>query len=141
VAGAAGAVAPTPRRAPASAVRPQNLAYVIYTSGSTGTPKGVAVEHRHLLASNTARSLFYAELQPHRFLLLSSISFDSSIAGIFWSLLSGGAIVVSTNVSLDAAISSILRHQINYFLTVPSLYSAVLHQLKASKTLELTTVV
>src|SRR5207244_13413499 len=132
------------RRATAATARPappEYLSYVICTSGATGTPKGVAVEHRHLLASNTARSLFYAELQPHRFLLLSSISFDSSIAGIFWSLLSGGAIVVSTNVSLDAAISSILRHQINYFLTVPSLYSAVLHQLKASKTLELTTVV
>src|SRR5205823_6314664 len=137
----AAAIAAQPSSAPASAVRPQNLAYVIYTSGSTGTPKGVAVEHRHLLASNTARSLFYAELQPHRFLLLSSISFDSSIAGIFWSLLSGGAIVVSTNVSLDAAISSILRHQINYFLTVPSLYSAVLDQLKESTSLELQTVV
>src|SRR5437870_1009021 len=135
------AIAAQPSSAPASAVRPQNLAYVIYTSGSTGTPKGVAVEHRHLLASNTARSLFYAELQPHRFLLLSSISFDTSIAGIFWSLLSGGAIVVSTNVSLDAAISSILRHQINYFLTVPSLYSAVLDQLKESTSLELQTVV
>src|SRR5437660_12439357 len=137
----AAAIAAQPSSAPASAVRPQNLAYVIYTSGSTGTPKGVAVEHRHLLASNTARSLFYAELQPHRFLLLSSISFDSSIAGIFWSLLSGGAIVVSTNVSLDAAISSILRHQINYFLTVPSLYSAVVDQLKESTSLELQTVV
>src|SRR5215467_7233644 len=138
---AAAAIAAQPSSAPAAAVRPQNLAYVIYTSGSTGTPKGVAVEHRHLLASNAARSLFYAESQPQRFLLLSSISFDSSIAGIFWNLLSGGAIVVSTNVSLEAAISSIPRHQINCFLTVPSLYSAVLDQLKQSTSSELQTVI
>src|SRR5438309_7599847 len=75
----ADAIAAQPSLAPAGSVRPQNLAYVIYTSGSTGTPKGVAVEHCHLLASNAARRLFYAELEPQRFLLLSSISFASSI--------------------------------------------------------------
>src|SRR5262245_41197577 len=76
------AIAAHPTSAPAGAVAPHNLAYVIYTSGSTGTPKGVAVEHRHLLASNAARSSFYAELRQQRFLLLSSVAFDSSIAGI-----------------------------------------------------------
>src|SRR5262249_23650890 len=61
--GEAAAIAAHPTSAPASTVAPHNLAYVIYTSGSTGTPKGVAVEHRHLLASNAARSSFYAELR------------------------------------------------------------------------------
>src|SRR5262249_58808677 len=62
--GVAAAIAAHPSDAPASTVRPHNLAYIIYTSGSTGAPKGVAIEHRHLLASNAARSSFYAELQP-----------------------------------------------------------------------------
>src|SRR5437660_153233 len=137
----AAAIAAQPSSAPASAVRPQNLAYVIYTSGSTGTPKGVAVEHRHLLASNAARSSFYAELQQQRFLLLSSIAFDSSIAGIVGSLLNGGMLVLPTALSVDTAISSILRHQVNSFLAVPSLYSALIDHLNESTRPELQTVI
>src|SRR5262249_39929923 len=110
------AIAAHPTSAPAGAVAPPNLAYVIYTSVSTGTAKGVAVEHRHLLASNAALSSFYAELRQQRFLLLSSVAFDSSIAGIFGSLLNGGTLVLSTALSVDSAISSILRHQVNCFL-------------------------
>src|SRR5499433_1737633 len=139
--GAAAAIAAHPKSAPASTVGPHNLAYVIYTSGSTGTPKGVAVEHRHLLASNAARSSFYAELQPQRFLLLSSIAFDSSIAGIFGSLLNGGTLVLSTTLSVDSVISSILRHQVNCFLAVPSLYTALIDHLNESTRLELQTVI
>src|SRR5262249_46369203 len=138
---AGAAIAPHPPSAPAGAVGPHNLAYVIYTSGSTGTPKGVAVEHRHLVASNAARSSFYAELQQQRFLLLSSIAFDSSIAGIFGSLLNGGTLVLSTALSVDSAISSILRHQVNCFLAVPSLYTALIDHLNDSTRLELQTVI
>src|SRR5215510_12544205 len=139
--GEAAAIAAHPQSAPASTVGPHNLAYVIYTSGSTGTPKGVAVEHRHLLASNAARSSFYAELQPQRFLLLSSIAFDSSIAGIFGSLLNGGTLVLSTALSVDSVISSILRHQVNCFLAVPSLYTALIDHLNESTRQELQTVI
>ncbi len=75
----------------AADVEPRNLAYVIYTSGSTGRPKGVQVSHRNLAASTAARFARYAE--PVRgFLLLSSASFDSSVAGIFWTLCSGGTL-------------------------------------------------
>src|SRR4029434_3622806 len=74
---AADAIAAQPTRVPAIALEPHNLAYVIYTCGSTRIPKGVAIEHRHIVASTAARSSFYAELQRPRFLLLSSISFDS----------------------------------------------------------------
>src|SRR5205814_6824216 len=72
---------------------PRHPAYVIYTSGSTGTPKGVVVAHQQIAASNAARSLFYTDVPAPRFLLLSSIAFDSSVAGTFWSLLSGGTLV------------------------------------------------
>ena len=64
-------------------------AYVIYTSGSTGKPKGVAITHRKLAVSTAARFEYYKEPIAN-YLLLSSFAFDSSIAGIFWSLAQGG---------------------------------------------------
>src|SRR5262249_53805403 len=139
--GEAEVIAAQPISAPQSALEPHNLAYVIYTSGSTGVPKAVAVEHRHILASNAARSSFYADLQQQRFLLLSSISFDSSLAGIFWSLLNGGTIVLSSTLSVDSALSAIVRHQINCFLTVPSLYGILLDYLKDTTRPALQTVI
>ena len=100
-----------PTTAPALALDPHNPAYVIYTSGSTGQPKGVVVAHRHIAASNAARSSFYADLPQPRFLLLSSIAFDSSIAGVFSCLLDGGTLVLPAALSVDAAIASIVHHQ------------------------------
>ncbi|MBI2684173.1 MAG: amino acid adenylation domain-containing protein, partial [Actinobacteria bacterium] len=111
---------------------PAHPAYVLYTSGSTGPPKGGGVGHAQIVASNAARSRIYAELPKLRFLLLSSIAFDSSIAGTFWSLLSGGTLVLSFELSVDSAISAIEQHQVNCFLTVPSLYGAVINLLKDS---------
>ncbi|MBA2672273.1 amino acid adenylation domain-containing protein, partial [Ramlibacter sp.] len=106
-----------------------SLAYVIYTSGSTGMPKGVMVEHRNLFASTMARLQVY---QRHeRFLLLSSISFDSSVAGIFGTLASGGALllpqreVVLSPPALRAAIRS---WQATSLLCVPSLLQVLIDE-------------
>ncbi|WP_312708344.1 AMP-binding protein, partial [Stenotrophomonas sp.] len=76
-------------------LHPETAAYMIYTSGSTGQPKGVCVPHAAILASTAARGLGYRD-PPQCFLLLSSFSFDSSIAGIFWTLGSGGTLVMTT---------------------------------------------
>src|SRR5262249_19738148 len=76
---------------------PSTLACVICTSGSTGWPKGVMVEHRNAVASTFARSLVYPV--PRRFLLASSFSFDSSVAGIFGTLTRGGTLVVADAAS------------------------------------------
>src|SRR4029078_2302645 len=95
-------------------------AYVIYTSGSAGPPKGVVVEHQQIAASNAASSLFYTDVPAPRFLLLSSIAFDSSVAGTFWSLLSGGTLVLSSDLSVDAALSAIGQHDGNCFLVACS---------------------
>jgi len=67
----------------------ENLAYVIYTSGSTGKPKGVQITHQNLVHSTNARITYYQE-PVTSFLLLSSFAFDSSVAGIFWTLCQGG---------------------------------------------------
>src|SRR6202022_2602698 len=126
---------------PAAAPDPQPPPYVIYTSGSTGTPKGVVVEHRNIVASNAARSSFYSRWSQQRFLLLSSIAFDSSIAGVFGSILNGGTLVLSTALTADSAISSMLQHHVNCFLTVPSLYSALIARLRGSTRIRLESVI
>ena len=77
-------------------VSPDAIAYVLYTSGSTGRPKGVVVAHDHLRASTLARLRVY-DRPPSRFLLVPSLAFDSSVAGIFWTLATGGALVIPTD--------------------------------------------
>ncbi len=106
-------------------LRPQHLAYVIYTSGSTGTPKGVMVEHRNLVASTVARVAAYGTGQ--RFLLLSSIAFDSSLAGIFGTLASGGMLCVSDAKQPSRVVrETIERHGITSLLCVPSFLKSIL---------------
>ncbi|HEY2914306.1 MAG TPA: amino acid adenylation domain-containing protein, partial [Candidatus Angelobacter sp.] len=111
-------------------VFPANAAYAIYTSGSSGRPKGVIVSHRNLLHSTSARLLYYRE--PVRaFLLLSSFSFDSSIAGLFWTLCLGGKLVVPEEADhQDPAylLRICERHSVSHLLCLPSFYRLLLDQ-------------
>ncbi|NTS40744.1 amino acid adenylation domain-containing protein [Flavisolibacter sp. BT320] len=106
------------------AINANDLAYVLYTSGSTGQPKGVCVTHKNLVYSTTARFDFYP-IQPQSFLLMSSFSFDSSVAGIFWTLLSGGKLVLverRTEQDLNTLGEIIVREEITHTLLLPTLY-------------------
>ncbi|MBV9790163.1 MAG: amino acid adenylation domain-containing protein, partial [Chloroflexi bacterium] len=120
---------------PLSTITAQNLAYVIYTSGSTGQPKGVLISHGNLAASTAARHSFYRE-PVTSFLLLSSFAFDSSIAGIFWTLSQGGTLHLPPDGSHGdpAAIARLMaRHQISHMLCLPSLYALVLSSTQTSQ--------
>jgi amino acid adenylation domain-containing protein len=104
------------------------VAYVIFTSGSTGVPRGVEVTHRNLAASNQARSVHY-ERRPERFLVTSSIGFDSSIVGLVWPLTSGGTVVLPDDDEVrdvDRLGDLVARAGVSHLLMVPSLYRAVL---------------
>jgi len=117
------------------AVQPGNLAYVIYTSGSTGKPKGVAVSHDNLARSTAARLAYYPEA-PERFLMLPSFAFDSSVAGLFWTLAAGGALIVPPAESRqDAAALArlIAERDIAWLLGLPSLYNGILDQPEAAR--------
>lgn len=119
----------TPQKQPElPAVHPDQLAYIIYTSGSTGLPKGVPITHHNLLHSTAARFDFYEE-NPEAFLLLSSFSFDSSVAGIFWTLCSGGTLVIPPKrieQDMEALSGLIEKQRISHTLMLPSLYHLLL---------------
>ena len=109
-------------------IKGNGIAYIIYTSGSTGRPKGVVVSHENLLYSTRARFDFYED-KMESFLLLSSFSFDSSVAGIFWSLTSGGCLVLPPKrIEQDVqALAKIIRDQrVTHTLMLPGLYQVCL---------------
>jgi amino acid adenylation domain-containing protein len=104
-------------------------AYVLYTSGSTGRPKGVVVTHDNLRVSNAARVQVYGTAAGQRFLLLPSIAFDSSVAGLFWTLAGGGTLVLPTGDELRdprRLARRVDEEQVTSLLCVPSLYAHLL---------------
>ncbi|HEX8475590.1 MAG TPA: amino acid adenylation domain-containing protein [Pyrinomonadaceae bacterium] len=104
------------------------LAYIIYTSGSTGRPKGVQITHANAVHSTWARFEYYPQ-RVKAFLLLSPFAFDSSVAGIFWTLGQGGALVIpprDARSDLRVLDGLIAEHKISHLLALPSLYSQLL---------------
>ncbi|WP_440030580.1 AMP-binding protein, partial [Chromobacterium amazonense] len=85
-------------------------------------------EHRNVVSSTWARQLAYPRFD--RFLLLSSVAFDSSIAGICGTLTIGGCLYLpEQRLALDPAaiVQAICQHQISCLLCVPSLAHSLLH--------------
>ncbi len=112
---------------PLPARRAEDVAYLIYTSGSTGSPKGVLVDHGNLAASTAARFAFYPGAVD-RFLLLSSPAFDSSVAGIYWTLCAGGTVALPpAGIEADpvAALAALRASAASHTLTLPSLYAEI----------------
>ncbi len=134
-------IAQGPQHNPSSTVDGSNLAYIVYTSGSTGKPKGVMVSHESLINSTRARVRHYSS-QPGRFLVLSSFSFDSSVAGIFWTLSSGGELWLppeGTQQNVARIAEFVRRSSITHLLAVPSLHRALLiyatnHEIESLRT-------
>ncbi len=109
------------------------VAYVVFTSGSTGRPRGVEVTHRNLVASTAARTPWYGS-DPARFLVTSSIGFDSAMVGLFWPLATGGTVVLPTDDDVrdvDRIGALIADREVTHTLMVPSLYRAVLDRAAA----------
>ncbi len=112
----------------AADVKAEDRAYVLYTSGSTGRPKGVEISHANLLYSTIARSTFYPTA-PSAFLLLPSFAFDSSVAVIFWTLTTGGALVIPREgEQRDPVVLTqlVARQRVSHVLGLPSLVDVLL---------------
>lgn len=106
----------------------EQTAYLIYTSGSSGQPKGVPISHAALSRSTQVRMAFYPE-SVRAYLLLSSLSFDSSVAGIYWTLCQGGLLVLPASgeeLDLEVLAGLIERHRVSHGLSLPSLYETLL---------------
>jgi myxalamid-type nonribosomal peptide synthetase MxaA len=111
-----------------SFLQPESAAYLIYTSGSTGQPKGVVASHRNAVASTAARFGFYPEA-PDGFLMVSPFAFDSSVAGIFWTLSRGGRLCLPPEGCPQdpMALAEIIRRERpSHLLCLPSLYGLLL---------------
>ena len=114
---------------------PDRLAYIIYTSGSTGKPKGVLITHHNLSQSTLARTTYYQE-NPQSYLLLSSFAFDSSVAGIFWTLCTGGKLVLpkhNTEQDMITLTALIHREKVSHILCLPALYQMLLETAHADQ--------
>jgi amino acid adenylation domain-containing protein len=119
----------------ASAASAGNPAYVIYTSGSTGAPKGVEITHDNLVHSTTARLSYYRQ-KVERFLLVSPFVFDSSVAGMFWTLCGGGTLaLLPDDAQADPArlVAAIAEQRVSHVLCLPSLYDLVLERSKEAE--------
>jgi amino acid adenylation domain-containing protein/thioester reductase-like protein len=117
-----------PATRPAGTAGPDNAAYVIYTSGSTGEPKGVVVTRRQIAGSTLANSEL-GRPDPACFLLLISFSFDANAVGLYWTLATGGQVVIPTLDELRdiRALRGIAaRHRVTHLDCTPVLYSLIL---------------
>lgn len=117
-----------PNIAPPPQVDLNRTAYLIYTSGSTGQPKAVEISHGSLSHSTQVRMAFYAE-PIKAYLMLSSFSFDSSVAGIYWTLAQGGLLVLPADreeLDLASLAGLIRKYRISHSLSLPSLYDTLL---------------
>lgn len=106
----------------------KDTAYIIYTSGSTGKPKGVLVSHKNLVHSTTVRQEYY-QSPVTSFLLMSSFSFDSSVAGIFWTLCDGGTLVLPENgqeKDIFEVAKLVKKNHVSHMLSLPSVYSLLI---------------
>ena len=128
---------------PVRDLRAEHLAYVIFTSGSTGKPKGVAVEHGNLRHANVGRVNYYGD-SPGRFLLVSPLHFDSSVAGLFWTLSTGGTLVLprpGDRADPRYLARLIAREQVTHTLMLPSVYALLLSHVDADQLATLRTVI
>ncbi len=103
------------------------LAYVLMTSGSQGRPKGVRVNHATLAASTAARIQVYGAVE--RFLMVSPLTFDSSVAGIWGTLAAGGTVVLpepGTQADPHRLLGLIRHAGVTHLLCIPSLYRTLL---------------
>lgn len=124
-------------------ILPETAAYLIYTSGSTGQPKGVMVSHANLLHSTRARQAYYRE-PIGCYLLLPSFAFDSSVAGIFWTLSQGGCLCLPGDGLLKEPLglgALIETHSVTHVLTLPSLYQLLLEHVPSAALASLRTAI
>ncbi|MDP5138364.1 amino acid adenylation domain-containing protein, partial [Rheinheimera baltica] len=106
---------------------PSDLAYVIYTSGTTGQPKGVMIEHRNV--SHYVQSLKHSLTEDIINVDFSSnYCFDLSVSTNLCPLLLGKRILIYGGdiTDINSYQRHIIRHQVDFIKTTPSLATITL---------------
>ncbi|MGB3469143.1 MAG: amino acid adenylation domain-containing protein, partial [Cyclobacteriaceae bacterium] len=107
-----------------SVPQPDDLAYIIYTSGTTGKPKGVMVDHRAICNTLFAIRPMYGEHRQISF--FTTFIFDVSIAEVFATLTTGGALHILTDQTRenpDKLADYLLSHEIGLAYLPPAMLS------------------
>ena len=107
----------------------ERLAYVLFTSGSTGQPKGIEVEHRSVANLLLAARDLLGFTERDRYLAVSTVGFDISVAELFLPLVTGGSLLLRDRHLLmqpTRMAEEIARHKVTVVQTGPSVWSAIL---------------
>jgi amino acid adenylation domain-containing protein len=104
-------------------------AYVIYTSGSTGRPKGVMVGHRSACNHMMWMADEFQLSESDRVLQKYSVSFDASLAEIFYPIISGASLVIARHgeqYDISYLVELICEHQVTAIDVVPAMLKALI---------------
>ncbi|WP_438388900.1 amino acid adenylation domain-containing protein [Actinopolyspora saharensis] len=102
----------------------RHSACLMYTSGSTGEPKGVEVTHLALAQSTLARGI--GGPPPGVDLIVPQLSFDGSAGGLYWTLTTGGTVLLPTDEEVrdpQALGGALEQWPITHLHSVPSHYA------------------
>ena len=107
---------------------PQDIAYIIYTSGSTGNPKGVMIEHQSVNNLRLSAETFGIGLGS-RVLQCASFSFDQSIGDMYYTILNGGTLYISSKELLLSGERFINWLHENQISSIPGISPSILKML------------
>lgn len=102
-------------------INDDELAYLIYTSGSTGAPKGVCVTRSNLYSWLKNMNANYKIGKNFNASQTYDLSFDLSVADIFFTWANGGLLCVMAPEDQLIPFDYILREKIQIWSSVPTL--------------------
>jgi long-chain acyl-CoA synthetase len=113
-----------------------DAASILYTGGTTGTPKGAMLTHRNLLYS--AQNVAYHERLAaddvgNCFLPLNHVFAQCHIMHAYFS--NCATLILFSGFDMDKTVSAVIKHQINRFYAVPTIFIRILNNPDSRKQL------
>lgn len=101
-------------------INSNSYCYLLFTSGTTGIPKGILITNNNLSAYLTSISSIYQPSFQDRFSHHIELTFDLAAHEMFVCWYAGGTLYVAPNHYLLGIAQFIQKHQITYWISVPS---------------------